>query len=175
MNDDDSQSLGPELGGWGTPEPAPDFADRVAQRVRPVAPAATPSVWRRWAAPLLVGAIAGAAATALVVSDARTGRSTTLSVMQAGPSAEVLAEPGSRVDWSVDGRGRVQVDVVRGVAWVRVLPEGDGVVLRADGEEFLPPGSCVRASVLRSASDEDINVDAVDCAAYDDARENVES
>lgn len=175
MNDD-SQSTGPDLAGWGAPEPAPDFADRVVERVRLVAPVEPLRAWTRWVVPVLVGTLIGAAATSVLFS----GRWTTppaqeaLTVMQAGPSAEVLAEPGSRVDWSVDARGRVRVDVVRGVVWVRVQPGDEGVVLHADGEESLPPGSCARVSVLRSMSEEDISVDALECAAYEAARARLE-
>ena len=172
MNDDDAQSIAPELGGWGTPEPGPGFADRVAARVHPVAPVERLPAWRRWVVPVLVGTLVGAAATTLLLSGRWTAPRSqdTLSVLQAGPSAEVLAEPGSRVDWSVDARGRVRVDVVRGVVWVRVQPGDEGVVLHADGEETLPPDSCTRVSVLRTASDEDISVDALGCTAYEAVR-----
>ncbi len=57
----------------------------------------------------------------------------------------VLAEPGSRVDWSVDPHGHVRIDVVRGVVWIRVRPGDEGVTLHADGEESVPAGSCARA------------------------------
>ncbi len=174
MNDD-SQSTGPDLAGWGAPEPAPDFADRVVERVRPVAPVETPRAWRRWVIPVLVGTLVGAAATAMLFSSRwTTPPPEALSVMQAGPSAEVLAEPGSRVDWSVDARGQVRVDVVRGVVWVRVQPGDEGVILHADGEESLPPGSCARVSVLRTTMAEDVSVDALECAEYEAARARLE-
>ncbi len=177
MTDDDSKPLRNDLLGWGTPEPRPDFADRVMDRTRPVARASKRRAWVRWTAPILAGALAGAALTMLVQSPRRTAaEGDAISVMQAGPSAEMVTDPGSRVAWNVDEAGSVRIDVVRGVVWIRVDLDSAGVGLHAgDDEESLPPGSCTRVSVIRSVSGEDVTVDALSCTEYEDARSALES
>ncbi|MGH1346200.1 MAG: hypothetical protein ACRBN8_31835 [Nannocystales bacterium] len=164
----DPDSVHEQLLGWGAPEPAADFVDRVVFRTTTAPPASRP--WARWLAPLFVGAFAGAAATLLVVREAVRRDPSAVSVMRVGAAAEVVAEGGADVQWDVRADGRIDLHMGRGVAWISVEMDGPSVTLHADGEEVLPPGACVRVSVLKTAVDDDVDVDDVPCADYERAR-----
>jgi len=93
-----------------------------------------------------------------------------VSVMRVGAPAEVVAEGGADVQWDVRADGGIDIRMERGVAWISIDVDGPSVTLYADGQEVLSAGACVRVSMLKTAVDEEVDVDDVPWTDYERAR-----
>jgi ferric-dicitrate binding protein FerR (iron transport regulator) len=158
------------LQGWGGPEPKPDFADRVLQRVDADSRRRRA---RRWAGAFAIGAVVGGLGVAAITSWRATlprENARELHVQVPGV-VDVVGEPGSHLEWERDASGTIAIEVVRGVAWVRAPATGSGFVVIADGDAVELGGACVRVEVVRGFLSVDVEEDAVACAEVEAAIE----
>ena len=165
----DDEPIDRQLEGWGTPSPAPDFADRVVVRVsRPP----RRGIVLAFALGAAVGGL-GVGAAAFVgrgssgSSRAELDAPTHVAIPGVG---DVITEPGARVHWTRGGGGEVVVEVERGIAWVRRASPDAAFVVVADGDAIdLAASACARIEVSRGLLRVDVTDDAVDCGEIDAA------
>ena len=131
---------------------------------------------RRWAVPFAIGGAVGVlvGASVMTLGDG-TGRNATALErpirLQVPGVAEVVGERGAEVQWERRVDGRIVVDVVEGLAWVRATGE---LVVVAAGDELALADACARIEVRRGLLDIDATADVVDCALVDDAIDRAE-
>ncbi|MCY1071220.1 hypothetical protein OV090_41140 [Nannocystis sp. RBIL2] len=164
---DTSEEIDRLLDGWGAPAPQPGFAERVLERADAGAPARPAE--RRWALARTfavggtVGGLLVGAAAMLRPEPPASASAAGRTHLQVPGVAEVVGEPGSHVQWRRRGDGRVVVEVVQGVVWVRRTAEGSALSVVADGEEVSLDGACGRVAVTRGFLKVDAAVDDVGC------------
>lgn len=169
--DDTDARVDAMLTGWGTPPARPELVDRVLARVEPPVVASR----RRWALPFALGGALGAMVTAVAMTADTSGpRVDGPPVhLQAPGIGDVVGEPGTQLAWMRGANGELVLEIVEGVAWIRVAAEGPALGVVADGESIALEPPCSRVEVTRSLLSVDVAIDGVECARVDTAIERV--
>ena len=159
------------LAGWGTPPARADFVDRVIARVD--APDVPVRARRRWLLPFALGGALGAALAVAVMQRRAESPDPPADVspihLRAPGVGDVVGERGTQLSWTRGADGELVLEVVEGIAWVRVADEGPTLGLVADGEQVALGRPCSRIAVERHLWSVDVSIDDVDCQRVDDA------
>lgn len=144
-----------DLSAFEVPEPPPGLADRVLARL-PLAPRPArrpPWTWLAAVAAVLLLALPGAWWALREFGPPRSGERdfTRRETLAVGPSALAVAEPGTRLRWSVGRRGAVHVHQSVGRVFYRVETGSDFQVDTPAGQVSVR-GTCFTLEVFPSPS-----------------------